>query len=96
MTAYDTIVRVEVDSAGTTTDVGAEVGMTEAQIRALYPGRIRTDPHPYTGPEGHYLVYVPSVPADSAYGLIFETDGKVVLSYRSGRRPEVNFVEGCS
>jgi hypothetical protein len=27
--------------------------------------------------------------------LIFETDGKVVTSYRAGHEPEVEYVEGC-
>ncbi len=90
------IVRADVDSAGVLTGSGAEVGMTEAEIHALYSGRIRTEPHKYTGPEGHYLVYTPRDPPDRRYGLIFETDGKVVIRYRTGLRPAVEYVEGCS
>ena len=90
------IARVDVDSAGIPTLSGAEVGWTEDQIRRLYPGQIRTEPHPYTGPEGHYLVYVPRAPADRRYRIIFETDGKRVLSYRAGRQPAVSWIEGCS
>lgn len=90
------IARVDVDSAGIPTLSGAEVGWTEDQIRRLYPGQIRTEPHPYTGPEGHYLVYVPRAQADRQYRIIFETDGKRVLSYRAGRQPAVSWIEGCS
>lgn len=90
------IARVDVDSAGIPTLSGAEVGWTEDQVRRLYPGQIRTEPHPYTGPEGHYLVFVPKAPADRQYRIIFETDGKRVVSYRAGRQPAVSWIEGCS
>jgi hypothetical protein len=90
------VVRADVDSAGIRTGSGAEVGMTEAEIKRLYPERITTQPHKYTGPEGHYLVYTPRDPADGEYRLIFETDGRVVTTYRAGLRPAVENVEGCS
>jgi hypothetical protein len=90
------IVRADIDSSGVRTRSGAAVGMTETQVRALYPGRIRTEPHKYTGPEGHYLVYEPREASDSSYRLIFETDGRLVLNYRVGLRPAVDYVEGCS
>jgi hypothetical protein len=73
---------------------GAGVGDSEARVLALYQGRIRVEPHKYTGPEGHYLVV--SRPADTLYLIIFETDGKRVERYRAGRRPAVEFVEGCA
>lgn len=88
--------RVDVDTAGVRTISGAQVGSTEDEVRALYPGRIRTEPHPYTGPEGHYLRFVPRVPADTAFGLIFETDGRRVTSFRAGRQPAVGYIEGCA
>ena len=90
------IVRADIDSSGIRTRSGATIGMTEAELRALYPGRIRTEPHKYTGPEGHYLVYRPREAADTNYRLIFETDGQRVLNYRVGLRPAVEYVEGCS
>ena len=34
--------------------------------------------------------------ADSAYRLIFETDGQRVTEYRAGLLPAVEWVEGCS
>jgi hypothetical protein len=96
MVVHGRIVRVDVDSAGIPTLSGAEVGWTEDQVRRLYPGQIRTEAHPYTGPDGHYLVYVPRARADRQYRIIFETDGKRVLSYRAGRQPAVSWIEGCS
>jgi lysophospholipase L1-like esterase len=88
------VVRAEVHTAGIRTDSGAEVGITESQIRRMYPG-VRTEPHKYTGPEGHYLI-VRGEAADSGSRFIFETDGRVVTQYRAGLRPQVDYVEGCS
>ena len=50
-------------------------------------------PHPYTGPEGHYLIVHKK---GDPLGLIFETDGKSVISYRIGRWEQVQWIEGCS
>lgn len=88
--------RVDVHEGEVTTVSGAHIGSTEGELKALYPGRIEVEPHPYTGPEGHYLIYVPRHPADSAFRIIFETDGKKVTMYRAGRRPAVEYIEGCS
>jgi hypothetical protein len=43
------IVRADVDSAGVPTASGAEVGMSEAQVHALYPGRLLVQPHKTDG-----------------------------------------------
>jgi hypothetical protein len=75
-----------------TTQDGAKVGDTEAQIQALYPGQLQVSEHKYvTG--GHYLTLTP---ANSSYRLIFETDGDRVTSIRAGQIPEVDWVERCS
>jgi len=93
----DTVVeRVDVHEGKVTTLSGAHIGSTEAEIKALYPGHIDVQPHPYTGPEGHYLIYVPQDPSDSTFRIIFETDGEKVTMYRAGRRPAVEYIEGCS
>jgi hypothetical protein len=94
MVLQDTVARVDVDSAGVRTAEGAGVGDTEAHVLELYRGRVEVQPHKYTGPEGHYLVV--SVPGDTLHRIIFETDGKVVTEFRGGRRPAVEFVEGCA
>jgi hypothetical protein len=39
---------------------------------------------------------VPRDSADTAFGMIFETDGRVVTSYRSGEHAAVQLIEGCS
>jgi hypothetical protein len=87
------VVRVDVDSAGPATDRGARTGMTEAEIRRLYPEGLRTMPHKYVG-DGHYLIFTPAGP-DSGFRIVFETDGRRVTSYRAGSEPAVEYVEGC-
>jgi hypothetical protein len=89
------IARVDVDSGATETLSGARIGSTETEIRRLYPGRIRVRAHPYTGPEGHYLVFTPRESIDAGFGLIFETDGRRVTSYRAGLHGPVQYIEGC-
>jgi hypothetical protein len=89
-----TVERVDVDTAGIRTREGATVGDTEESVVALYAGRVKVQPHKYTGPEGHYVVV--TSPRDTSFLIIFETDGKQVLRYRAGRRPAVEYVEGCA
>lgn len=88
------IARVDVRGGTVVTAAGAKIGDTEQRVRALYPGRIAVTPHKYT--DGHYLTVTPSNPADSAYRIVFETDSSRVTVYRSGLRPPVEWVEGCS
>jgi hypothetical protein len=91
-TAY--LERVDVDTTGVLTAEGAGVGDSERRVLELYRERVRVEPHKYTGPEGHYLIV--SHPTDTLFLIIFETDGKRVERYRAGRRPAVEFVEGCA
>jgi hypothetical protein len=78
-----------------TTLRGAKIGDSEARIKSLYPGQIKVTPHEYvTG--GHYLTFTPKDRADKNYRLVFETDGKRVTQMRSGKLPEVSYIEGCS
>jgi len=89
------ISRIDVTNSSTiATTAGARIGDTEERIRSLYPGRVISQPHKYT--DGRYLVVTPANPADSAFRIVFETDGTRVLRYRSGIRPAVEYVEGCS
>jgi hypothetical protein len=90
------IVRVNVDrSSKVTTLRGAKIGDSEAQIKSLYRGQIEVTRHEYV-PGGHYLTFVPKDRADRNYRVVFETDGKRVTRMRSGKLPEVLYIEGCS
>ena len=66
----------------------------QARVLALYRGRVRDEPHHYEGPEGRYLIV--ELPGDTRHRIVFETDGRRVTSYRAGRRPAVDYVEGCA
>jgi hypothetical protein len=84
------VARVEVRSGSIATSTGARIGDSEARIKQLYPG-IATTPHKYVD-GGHYLTVMGSDPANR---IVFETDGSRVTTFRSGRTPEVENVEGC-
>jgi hypothetical protein len=86
--------RVDVLEGTVSTSAGARIGDTEATIKKLYKGLVTVSPHKYT--DGHYLTVVPKSHADSAFRIVFETDGARVLQYRAGRRPQVEYVEGCA
>jgi hypothetical protein len=86
------IARVEIDSVGIATAAGARVGDTEERIRSLYPGRVTVTPHKYE--DGHYLTV--NAVDDSSFAIVFETSKGRVTRYRAGRRPAVEYVEGCS
>ncbi len=89
------ISRVDVTRALTiATTTGAKIGDTEDRIKLLYPNQVTVQPHKYT--DGHYLVVTPVDAADRNYRIVFETDGRNVLRYRSGLMPAVQYVEGCS
>jgi len=89
------VVRVEVRRGTIATSTGARIGDSEDRIKTLYPGQVAVTPHKYTT-GGHYLTVVPASGADASYRIIFETDGKKVVNYRAGLRPQVEYVEGCS
>jgi len=86
------IARVEVDSVGVATAAGARVGDSEDRIKSLYPGRVTVTPHKYE--DGHYLTV--NAVGDSSFAIVFETSKGRVTRYRAGRRPAVEYVEGCS
>ena len=90
------IARVDVtDNSKITTLSGAKIGDGESKIKSLYPNQIKVEAHEYD-PKGHYLIFVPKDSQDKNYRIIFETDGKKVTRWRSGKLPEVQFIEGCA
>jgi len=89
------VVRIDVWGGSVRTASGAGIGDTEQRIDSLYRGRIKVQEHPYTGPEGHYLVYSAADSIYRQYQMIFETDGARVTMYRAGLLPAVTWIEGC-
>lgn len=85
------ISRVEVQpGSNIATVAGAKIGDSEDRINSLYPG-IEVKPAKYA--PGHYLEVTPKGGGNNR--IVFETDGKKVVKYRSGRLPAVEYVEGC-
>lgn len=95
MFAKDLVVRIDVRKAGIRTASGAGIGDSEDRIKRLYPGHITVEPHHYDA-AGHYLYYKAASDPDRNYGIIFETDGKAVTSFRVGTLEAIGLVEGCS
>jgi len=85
------LARVDVDSLGVATAAGAQVGDSEERVLSLYSGRTRVIPHKYE--RGHYVTVLDQ--ADSTFALVFETVDGRVKRYRAGKRPQVEYVEGC-
>lgn len=73
---------------------GVGVGSTEAEVRRVYGARLRTTPHHYV--QGGSYLWLPV--ADTAtQAFVLETNETgVVTSLRAGRRPEAEWIEGCS
>ncbi|MBN8819103.1 MAG: hypothetical protein J0I80_10355 [Sphingomonas sp.] len=89
----DRVVRIDVSGAAHEGPGGLRVGQSEADALRRLGSQTKVQPHPYTGPEGHYLI----LHADGApNGLIVETDGKTVQSWRIGHWDQVQWIEGCS
>lgn len=92
---FDSVVaRIDVLEPGVPTAEGIEVGTPEQRVLATYGSDAVVSPHKYSGPEWHYVTV--TAPYDTLHRIVFETDGSVVTSYRVGRVPEVEWVEGCS
>ncbi len=87
------IARVDVYRRGYETVAGVGIGSTEAEVKRAYEPFVRVTPHAYT--DGHYLIASSPQPSLSGYRIVFETDGERVTSYRAGRLPEVEYIEGC-
>ena len=90
------IASVTAANAGWRTPSGAHIGMSDAEIRRLYPDRLRRDGHQYRE-EGFHLTFEPVTAQDRPFGLRFEFgDGKVVDLIHSGDADVITYPEGCA
>ncbi|HEX3530146.1 MAG TPA: hypothetical protein VH988_24055 [Thermoanaerobaculia bacterium] len=94
MVVHGKIARVDITNPEIQSRAGAKLGSTEKQVHSLYRGRIQVEHHQYDE-KGHYLIFTPKDPGDKGYRMIFETNGKIVTTFRAGTVPEVQFVEHC-
>ena len=88
------IARIDVDTGAVTTAEGAKLGDTEERLKDLYGDDITVTPHKYIE-KGHYMTVLGDS-ASKGKAIVFETDGQHVTMFRSGRLPEVQWVEACS
>lgn len=76
------------------TTAGVGRGSTESAVRKAYGKRLQVSPHPYGDDDNwHYLT---ADEPDHKRGIIFETDGKRVTSFRAGIYPALGYIEGCN
>lgn len=85
------VVRMDISGKQYDGPQGLRIGQSEADALAKL-GTAKVELHPYTGPQGHYLVLHE---VDAPYGLIAETDGRTVLRWRLGQWKQVQWVESC-
>lgn len=84
------LARIYVGNRRYMTRSGIRVGDSERKVYKTYPGEIVTSPHKYVQ-GGHYLKIL-----DGNRKVVFETDGREVTEISTGRKPEIDYVEGCS
>lgn len=88
-----TIERVDITTELITTRSGAGVGKTETELTELFGDRL-TSASREGG--GNTITFTPVDEGDKQFRVIFETDGAVVTSFRSGRVPIVEPTTPCS
>lgn len=90
------LARIDVFRGNWRTPEGLGIGSTENEVKKAYGGRVREELHPYTAPQGRYLIVRPERTRDRGLELLFETDGRVVTDFRAGKAEAVALKEGCS
>ena len=94
MVVRDTVVRIDVDSAGVVTQLGIGVGDNESGVSVLYSGRVKTEASKATALVGGRVLTV-TPQGDLLHLLVFEIEGGVVHRFHSGLRPFVDHVAHC-
>jgi hypothetical protein len=90
------LVRVDIYEPGIQTASGAQVGITEARLLALYGASIVVRSHHYPPAGAHYMIFNAADPEDRGFQMLFETDGSAVTRFRTGTVAAVGQVEGCA
>lgn len=84
------IASVTVTRRGIATPSGVRVGDGLTRLRRAYPGRLVRVRNPYAPRKFDYEY------RDGNRKLVFDTDNERVRQITTGRRPEVDYVEGCA
>ena len=88
------VARIDVENDSIATDKGIRVGDSEAKVKEAYGSGVIVEPHKYI--DGHYLSIKSGTDSATAKGIVFETDGKKVTTFRAGYWDPVRWVEGCA
>ena len=72
---------------------GAQIGDSESKIRLMYPGQLK--PAESLSVRTKNLQFVPKDLEDRNYRIVFSFRQGKLVNFRSGRLPEVLWVEGC-
>ena len=96
MVTDNVIARIDINNPLVKTTEGVGIGDTETLIREIYGNNnIEEYPHEYII-DGKYVIFIPSENLAQDYGIIFNINSdEKVISFRSGKFPEVGYVEGC-
>jgi hypothetical protein len=85
------LARVYVRSRRYASQKGIRVGDTQRKLVASYAsGALARSPHKYVRGGYYFKLTIAS------RRLVFETDGRRVTEMSSGRKPEIDYVEGCA
>lgn len=77
-------------NAGLGNSARVSVGMSLASVKAMHP-KIRIELHKYDD-NGHYLILDSP---DGSSAIVFEESAGKVTAVRAGKKPSVEYVEGC-
>lgn len=86
---------------------GAKIGMSQAEVKAIYGDWLQISGHPYLDQAGSYLTLTSS---DGRFAMTFETSvkdlgtdnslvkdrSKFVTDFRAGLAGSVGYIEGCA
>ena len=89
------VARIDVFKGPWRTMSGAGIGTAETEVKKLYGELLTVERHKYDD-KGQYLIVLSRNPAYKGYQMRFETDGKIVTTFRAGLANAVLLVEGCS
>ncbi len=89
----NTLVRYDVRGNGIVAPGGGKVGMTLAELQALYPQRAELGPDKYDEQVQHLRV-APAAEGQAVIDFTIAADGKA-SAWRVGLVPQVDYVEGC-
>lgn len=84
------LARIYVRSRNYSTLKAIYVGDRQAKVLSRYGPSLERSPHKFV-PGGFYLKLTVG-----SRRLVFETDGERVTEMSSGRKPEIDYVEGCA